>query len=100
MKIQAFQAEQTKQAKFCLSFYVNLKAEVNENSSKIEQNRTKRTKSRSTHIITWFILGPRNEQKHEVLKTKNQGDFPLTQQKNQGSIKNVNFFASKMQAVS
>ena len=38
--------------------------------------------------------------KHEVLKTKNHEDFPLTQQKNQGSIKNVNFFASKMQAVS
>ena len=81
-------------SKILLEFLYKAQAEVNENSSRIN-----RTKSKSTHIHTWFILGPQNEQKHEVLKTKNQEDFPLTQQKNQGSIKNVNFFASKMQAV-
>ena len=47
------------------------------------------------------MLGPTRE-KHDVLnvlKTKNQEDFPFTQQKNQGYHKNVNFFVSKKQAV-
>ena len=60
--------------KFYLSFY-KPQAEVNENSSRINKINIK-----GTHIHTWFILGPTRE-KHEVLKTKNQEDFPFTQQK-------------------
>ena len=64
----------SKTSRILVEFLYRPQAEVDENSSRIN-----RTNIRGTHIHTWFMLGPTSE-KHEVLKTKNQEDFPSTQQ--------------------
>ena len=56
---------------------------------------------KSTHIHTWFMLGPTRE-KHDVLnvfENEKSRRFSIYSAENQGYHKNVNFFVSKMQAV-